>query len=34
VDVETPQQHWRNIHRFTSYRRFRATIEIETGKTQ
>lgn len=28
IDVETPKQHWRNVHRFTSYRRFRATIQI------
>lgn len=29
IDVETPRQHWRNIHRFHSYKRFRATMEIE-----
>lgn len=29
IDVETPRQHWRNIHRFTQYRRFRGTIEVE-----
>jgi len=29
VDVETPRQHWRNIHRFTGYKRFRATIRVE-----
>jgi len=29
IDVETPRQHWRNIHRFTGYRRFRATIKVE-----
>ena len=34
VDLETAMQHWRNVHRFTSYRRFRATIQIETGKSQ
>jgi hypothetical protein len=33
IDVETPRQHWRNIHRFTAYRRFRATIQIDIGKT-
>ncbi len=22
VDVETPKQHWRNVHRFTAYQRF------------
>lgn len=31
IDVETPRQHWRNIHRFTSYRRFRATIQVQFG---
>jgi hypothetical protein len=30
IDVETPKQHWRNVHRFDSYRRFRATIQVET----
>lgn len=29
IDVETPKQHWRNIHRFTGYKRFRATIHVE-----
>ena len=32
IDVETPKQHWRNIHRFTDYRRFRATIQVELGE--
>ncbi len=31
IDLETPLQHWRNIHRFTAYRRFRATIQVEMG---
>lgn len=34
IDLETPMQHWRNVHRFTAYRRFRATIKIEMGKNQ
>jgi hypothetical protein len=34
IDLETPMQHWRNVHRFTAYRRFRATIEVETEKPQ
>ena len=34
IDLETPLQHWRNVHRFTAYRRFRATIQIEMGKGQ
>jgi len=29
IDVETPRQHWRNIHRFTAYKRFKATIRVE-----
>lgn len=32
IDVETPKQHWRNIHRFTDYKRFRATIQVEMGE--
>jgi hypothetical protein len=31
IDVETPKQHWRNVHRFTDYRRFRATIQVDLG---
>ncbi len=31
IDVETPKQHWRNVHRFTDYRRFRATIQVQMG---
>lgn len=34
IDVETPKQHWRNIHRFTNYRRFRATIQVNLGDKQ
>jgi hypothetical protein len=34
IDLETPLQHWRNVHRFTAYRRFRASIEIEGLKEQ
>ena len=29
IDVETARQHWRNIHRFTGYKRFKATIQVE-----
>jgi hypothetical protein len=32
IDVETPKQHWRNVHRFTAYRRFRATIQVQIGE--
>jgi hypothetical protein len=31
VDVETPKQHWRNVHRFTDYRRFHVTVRVELG---
>jgi hypothetical protein len=34
IDVETPKQHWRNVHRFTDYRRFRATIQVDLGERQ
>jgi hypothetical protein len=34
IDVETPKQHWRNVHRFTGYRRFRATIQVDLGEKQ
>jgi hypothetical protein len=34
IDVETPRQHWRNIHRFTGYKRFRATIQVEELETK
>ena len=34
IDVETPKQHWRNVHRFTEYRRFRATIQVDLGEKQ
>jgi hypothetical protein len=34
IDVETPKQHWRNVHRFTDYHRFRATIQVDLGEKQ
>jgi hypothetical protein len=34
IDVETPKQHWRNVHRFTEFRRFRATIQVNLGEKQ
>jgi len=34
IDVETPKQHWRNVHRFTDYRRFRATIQLQLGENE
>lgn len=32
IDLQTPMQHWRNVHRFTAYRRFLGSIEIEGVK--
>jgi hypothetical protein len=32
IDVETPRQHWRNVHRFTAYKRFTANIRIEAAE--
>jgi hypothetical protein len=29
VDLETPRQHWRNIHRFTDYRSYRVQSKVE-----
>jgi hypothetical protein len=34
IDVGTARQHWRNIHRFTGYKRFRATIQVENLETK
>ena len=31
VEVETPRQHWRNIHRFTSYQRFSTSVRSTIG---
>jgi len=32
IDVQTPRQHWRNVHRFGDCKRFRATIKIDPEK--
>ena len=34
IDVETLRQHWRNIHRFTGYKRFKATIQVEQAESK
>ncbi|MBZ5697600.1 MAG: hypothetical protein LAN18_03540 [Acidobacteriia bacterium] len=34
IDVETPRQHWRNLHRFTAYKRFNVNVHEEIGQTQ
>jgi hypothetical protein len=31
IDVDTPRQHWRNLHRFTDYKRFSVNIHEEMG---
>ena len=32
IDVETPRQHWRNLHRFTDYKRFNVNVHQEIGQ--
>ena len=32
IDVETPKQHWRNVHRFTNYQRFSVSTEEAVSK--
>jgi hypothetical protein len=32
IDVETPRQHWRNLHRFSDYKRFNVNVHEELGK--
>jgi hypothetical protein len=34
IDVETARQHWRNIHRFAGYKRFKATIRVEEAESK
>lgn len=34
IDVETPHQHWRNLHRFTDYKRFDVNVHEEIGLNQ
>jgi hypothetical protein len=34
IDVETARQHWRNIHRFAGYKRFKATIQVEQAESK
>lgn len=33
VDLETPHQHWRNIHHFGDYRKYRVAVKIEAVPT-
>jgi hypothetical protein len=32
IDVATPRQHWRNLHRFTDYKRFNVNVQQEIGQ--
>ena len=34
VEVETPRQHWRNIHRFTAYRLFSTSVKSTIGEVR
>lgn len=33
IDVETPRQHWRNVHKFTKYQRFSVSTEESVKAT-
>ncbi len=33
VDLETPHQHWRNVHAFSNYRRFSVDVRLGSGAT-
>lgn len=33
VEVETPRQHWRNIHQFSSYQRFSTSVKSTIGES-
>jgi len=32
IEVDTPRQHWRNLHRFSDYKRFNVNVHEEIGK--
>ena len=34
IDVETPRQHWRNLHRFTNYKRFDVNVHEDINPAQ
>ena len=34
IDVDTPRQHWRNLHKFSDYKRFNVNVQEEIGKVQ
>jgi hypothetical protein len=31
IDVETPRQHWRNVHHFSDYRKYRVAVNMPGG---
>jgi hypothetical protein len=33
IDLHTPRQHWRNIHRFSDYRKYRVAVNLPGGST-
>jgi hypothetical protein len=34
IDLETPHQHWRNVHRFSDYRKYRVAVNMPGGRTE
>lgn len=34
IDLFTPRQHWRNLHRFSDYRKYRVAVNMPGGTTQ
>lgn len=34
IDLETPRQHWRNVHRFSDYRKYRVAVNMPGGATE
>jgi hypothetical protein len=34
IDLETPLQHWRNLHRFTAFKRFDVSVHQEISQDQ
>jgi hypothetical protein len=32
IDLDTPRQHWRNLHKFSDYKRFNVNVHEEIGK--
>ena len=34
IDLETPRQHWRNVHKFSDYRKYRVAVNMPGGATE